>query len=60
MIDTAPPINNGLTRLIGLLRELRLFCFTGVHKFCNNLKATPKFEDATRVTIRAMLRTHKH
>jgi len=47
----AQPINNGLTRLIGLLRELKLFCFAGVHKFSNNLEATPKFKGARRVTI---------
>jgi len=47
----ARPINNGLTRLIHLLRELKLFCFAEVHKFSNNLEATPKFEGARRVTI---------
>jgi hypothetical protein len=34
-----------------MLRELKLFCFAGVHKFSNNLEATPKFEDVRRVTI---------
>ena len=51
MIDMTQPINNGITRLIGLLRELKLFCFAGEHKFSNKLEVTPKFEGARRVTI---------